>query len=420
MMHLTKCEPSAAISRHTPNPRLGGNARMPVYLLERIIPWLRIVFITALLISARSAHAQMLDLNANHVSDIWELYYGAEGFDPNFDSDGDGVPNRSEATAGTDPRDVRSVARISGSRLVTNGLQVSFQVTISGALGKRFELESSEVIPGNPATPWFIEGSLVARTNPVVTISALADRPAKFFRMSVADVDTDGDGLNDWEEYSLGLDPLSATSNGQWDGYGISMNDYRYVTNRLASQSLASLMAGSLARRSRNAEPVCAIAASSNFLVAASAPPNGIGLTGQYHTNASATYTNVVNFNPTNLFLTRDDAVIDFTWGPATTPDLSNGFYTVRWTGQVQPQYSETYFFETRTDDGVKLWVNDQLLIDRWQNQSSTTWTNAITLVADVRYNIRMEYFNRGGSARARLSWFSPSQPKQVIPANRL
>ena len=48
---------------------------------------------------------------------------------------------------------------------------------------------------------------------------------------------------------------------------------------------------------------------------------------------------------------------------------LSNGFYTVRWTGQVRPQYSETYVFETRTDDGVKLWVNDQLLIDKWQVQ---------------------------------------------------
>jgi hypothetical protein len=160
--------------------------------------------------------------------------------------------------------------------------------------------------------------------------------------------------------------------------------------------------------------------AAGGFAIAASGPPTGTGLTGNYYTNASGTYTNPVNFNPANLFHTTNDAVIDFAWGPASTPNLSNGNYTVRWTGQVQPQYSETYFFETRTDDGVKLWVNDLLLIDRWQSTGTTTWTNAITLVADVRYNIRMEYCNRGGSARARLSWFSFSQPRQVIPSNRL
>ena len=342
----------------------------------------------------------MLDLNGNGVSDLWELLYSAENFAADFDSDGDGVPNRLEATAGTDPRDARSVPKISGYRLVTNGLQKTFQVAISGIRGKRYELLSSEIADANAANAWTTEGSIVARGDSTVTISATADRPARFFRMSVADVDTDGDGLNDWEEYQLGLDPLVPFSNGQSDNYGAQMNDYRYVTNRLAVQSLASLMAGTLAARPRNPEPVCAVAASGGFPIAASPPPTGTGLTGNYYTNASTTYTNLVNFNPTNLFLTTNDLLIDFTWGPATTPNLSNGFYTVRWTGQVEPQYSETYFFETRTDDGVKLWVNEQLLIDRWQNTGTTTWTNAITLVADVRYNIRMEYCNRGGSAR--------------------
>ena len=76
--------------------------------------------------------------------------------------------------------------------------------------------------------------------------------------------------------------------------------------------------------------------------------PTGTGLTGFYYTNASSTYTNAVNFHPTNLFLTTNDSFIDFTWGPTNTPNLSDGNYTVRWTGQVEPQYSETYFFQTR------------------------------------------------------------------------
>jgi hypothetical protein len=379
--------------------------------------WIALIVVS--FFAARAAHAQMLDLNGNGTSDLWELLYGAENFAMDFDSDGDGVPNRLEATAGTDPRDARSVPKISGYRLATNGLQKTFQVAIQAVAGKRYELQSSETVDPSAAGNWTSEGSLVARANATVTISAAADRPAKFFRLSVSDVDTDGDGLNDWEEYQLGLDPLDPFSNAQSDGYGARLNDYRYVTNRLASQSLASLMAATLAARPRNAGPVCAVAASGGFPIAASPTPTGTGLTGNYYTNASTTYTNAINFNPTNLFLTTNDTVIDFTWGPAITPNLSNGNYTVRWTGQVEPQYSETYFFETRTDDGVKLWVNDQLLIDHWQNQNAT-WTNAITLVADVRYNIRLEYYNRVGSARARLSWFSPSQPRQVIPSTRL
>ncbi len=381
--------------------------------------WSIALSLLSLIILVSEARSQQLDLNHNGNSDVWEALYNATAFSPDYDSDGDGVSNSLEAVAGTDPRDNRSLPKISGYRMTTNGLQVTFHVLMEGTRGKRFELQSTSELQGTAPESWTSEGAVVARMSATVSISSPADRASKFFRMRITDVDTDGDGLTDWEEYQLGLDPLVANSNGQSDNVGIRLNDYRYLTNLLASQSLASLMTANLAGRPQASSPVCGVAASGAPIIAASVTPTGTGLTGNYFTNASATYTNLVNFNPTNLFLTTNDATIDFTWGPATTPDLSNGFYTVRWTGQVQPQYSETYFFETRTDDGVKLWVNDQLLIDKWQNQSSTTWTNAITLVADMRYNIRMEYFTRSGSARARLSWFSPSQARQVIPSNR-
>ncbi len=146
----------------------------------------------------------------------------------------------------------------------------------------------------------------------------------------------------------------------------------------------------------------------------------GTGLLGQYYTNSSTTYTNSKNFNPTNLFLTRVDPVIDFTWTNGTSPDLSNGTYTVRWTGQVQPQFSETYTFAVASDDGCRLWVNDQLLIDKWQAQGNTTWTNAIALQAGVHYDLRLDYLQAGGGAQAHLYWYSPSQPKEVIPNSDL
>src|SRR5260221_3200439 len=110
------------------------------------------------------------------------------------------------------------------------------------------------------------------------------------------------------------------------------------------------------------------------------------------------------------------DPALNFTWGTTTAPFTNKGYYSIRWTGQVQPEFSETYFFDTRTDDGVKLWVNDQLIIDHWAAQGATDLIGTISLQAGVRYNLRMEYFNVGGAATAQLSWYSPSQSKQIIP----
>jgi uncharacterized protein (DUF1800 family) len=363
--------------------------------LKRIAPWCSAVCLSAMLATPQIAQGQMLDANSNFTSDIWELVYGAEGIDPNADTDEDGIPNRMESIAGTNPFDARSVPRINSIVVNSNGARV----TIAGALGKRYQLQASETLCGSLATNWFNDAGMVARTNPLVILDSSTDRPAKFFRMIVSDVDTDGDGLSDWEEYQLGLDPLSASSSGQGVG------DLAYAMNLMKVQPGAAYNGG-------GAPP-------SSLVLYASALGAGTGLTGQYYTNSSATYTNVVNFNPANLFWTTNDAVIDIRWGPLTYPNLSNTFATVRWTGQIEPQYSENYIFEVRSDDGAKLWVNDQLMVDRWQ-QGSITATNNITLQEGVRYNIRLEYLNRGGSARAQLFWYSPSQPRQIVPSIRL
>jgi len=368
-----------------------------------LLAWFALAFAPA-----PRARAQMLDLNRNGTSDVWELLHSAEASTPELDSDGDGVSNRDEAVAGTDPCDAQSLLRITDYQMTPEG----FRIRVAAVLGKRYQVETADGPYAGAASRWAAGPSLVARTWPMITLTAPADSPAQIFRLVVSDVDTDGDGLSDWEEYQLGLDPAAATSNGQVDASGRPLNDYRYLTGRLAGQSLASLLAG--------ASPAIAPKVEGAELLQASVTPTGTGLTAEYYTNSSSTYVNPVNFHPTNLFLTTNDPVLDFRWSAALYPNLSNANATVRWTGQVQPQYSEVYYFETRTDDGLKLWVNDQLLIDHWQTQGTTTWTNALTLLAEVRYNIRMEYFNRGGSARASLYWYSQSQPRQIIPAVRL
>ena len=94
---------------------------------------------------------------------------------------------------------------------------------------------------------------------------------------------------------------------------------------------------------------------------------------------------------------------------------------SARWTGSVVPMYSETYTFHTDTNDGVRLWVDGQLLIDNWVRQeSSVDNAGTMTLVAGRAYSIRMEFFEQKGWATARLMWSSARQKKQIIPEAQL
>ena len=160
---------------------------------------------------------------------------------------------------------------------------------------------------------------------------------------------------------------------------------------------------------------------SASVTIAPSGKASGTGLTGTYYQQtASPTPYSANLFTAAKLKLTRLDPTVDFLWttsGPGPGLNLTN--YAVRWEGQVQPQYAETYYFSIKSDDGVKLWVNGQLLIDGWSYQSAER-VGSIALRAGVRYDIRLEYYQGTGGAEARLYWYSDSQTKQIIPTARL
>ena len=149
------------------------------------------------------------------------------------------------------------------------------------------------------------------------------------------------------------------------------------------------------------------------FTVAYDTPaPTGTGLRAEYYSGTQ--------FG--SLVTTRTDAKVDFDWG--TTAPAGTGVgadnYSVRWTGEIVPAYSQTYTFYTRSDDGVRLWVNGQRLVDNWTNHSVVENSGTVALTAGQRYAIRLEYYENTGSAVAQLSWSAPSQAKQIIPSSAL
>ncbi len=140
-------------------------------------------------------------------------------------------------------------------------------------------------------------------------------------------------------------------------------------------------------------------------------PGAGTGLTADYYSDA----------NLTNLAATRTDATVNFDWaGASPAPSVAANNFSVRWTGEVQAQYSETYTFFTQSTHGVRLWVNGQLIINDWTNHPLTEDSATVALQAGQTYSISMEYSQTTGDDTARLLWSSPSTPKQIIPASQL
>lgn len=169
------------------------------------------------------------------------------------------------------------------------------------------------------------------------------------------------------------------------------------------------LTSGSIALSNFVDDIASATTTGATFQVAVAA--GGPGLLGEYYSN----------MNLTGTLLRRVDPNIDFDWGNGPPdPSMATNYFSIRWTGYVQPQYSQTYTFYTVTDDGVRLWVNDQLVVDYWIDQAATERSGTIALTAGQFVSIRMEMYENAGEAVAKLSWSSASQPKQIIPGARL
>ncbi len=122
--------------------------------------------------------------------------------------------------------------------------------------------------------------------------------------------------------------------------------------------------------------------------------------------------------------LVRLDPVIDFDWmceEPAA--GIAHPF-SVRWSGFIEARFAETYRFYLPSDDGVRLWIDDRLVFDNWGIQSfidNERRYGVFTFADDrLRVPLRLEYFEQFSLAAVRLSWASPNQAREVVPASAL
>ena len=117
-------------------------------------------------------------------------------------------------------------------------------------------------------------------------------------------------------------------------------------------------------------------------------------------------YYNNRNFIGAPTF-TRNDAAIDFNWGTGSPgAGIPTDNFAVRWTRAV-PLTAGSYRFDVFSDDGIRVWVNNQIIIDQWREQPAGNFSATISLPTG-NIPIRVEYFEGTGRAAVALSTTPP------------
>jgi|GEM_PF-1487876 len=139
------------------------------------------------------------------------------------------------------------------------------------------------------------------------------------------------------------------------------------------------------------------------------AQPQDHGLKGEYFDGK--------NFN--KLKLTRVDSEVNFTWGisnPAAGAIIDPDDFSVRWSGEINISYSGEYSFYTYSDDGARLYIDNQLVINNWTNHKAR-WDKGTIYLNEGRHRLQLEYYDALQHAIIKLAW---KQQGTIIPSSVL
>jgi LysM repeat protein len=102
--------------------------------------------------------------------------------------------------------------------------------------------------------------------------------------------------------------------------------------------------------------------------------------------------------------LTRYDAAIDFDFGNKSPgPGVAADYFSVRWTGTFY-FVGGKYRFTATTDDGMRIYLDDTLILNEWRDQPPTTFRVSVD-VSEGTHSLRVEYYEKTGTAVAKVTW---------------
>jgi beta-glucosidase len=117
--------------------------------------------------------------------------------------------------------------------------------------------------------------------------------------------------------------------------------------------------------------------------------------------------------------LVRTDEQINFDWSRGRpAPQVNEDGFSVRWTGKFTPPESGTYQLGATADDGVRVYLDGNLLVDAWAgNQASQIRTvmKEVNLEAGHTYDVRVEYYEDIRNAIAKFIWSFPRFTERIV-----
>lgn len=118
--------------------------------------------------------------------------------------------------------------------------------------------------------------------------------------------------------------------------------------------------------------------------------------------------------------LKRNNRKIDFNWDEKPPKGLNAYEYSVRWTGKLTAPETGTYIFALTGDDGYRLYINNKLIIERWEDHEPTTTKTELPLESGKSYDIKIEYYQDHGGASIKFEYCKKSDKDPMIEAVEL
>ncbi len=143
----------------------------------------------------------------------------------------------------------------------------------------------------------------------------------------------------------------------------------------------------------------------SEYLTPAGGKPGEHGLRAEYFANTK------LSGEPQ---LVRVDKAVDFAWQTPPGPGVPLEDFSVRWTGTLTPKTSGEYALGFTGDDGFRVWLDGQPIVEDWTEHAATPASKRLRLEAGRSYAIKAEFFQAKGSIVARLEWEAPGQVERL------
>ena len=144
---------------------------------------------------------------------------------------------------------------------------------------------------------------------------------------------------------------------------------------------------------------------------------DGQGLTGTYYDDPLK-----VRWFPLDFIMRRIDPTVNFDWdlGSPNEEYMGVDHFLVRWEGYIKPVVSDTFDLHLISNDGSRLWIDDQLLINAWFDQGTEEHSGRMYLEEGNYYPIKIDFYEWIGYASCQLLWSSPKVERSIVPASQL